>query len=599
MNSNGGGRARGLGRASAIVSLCALALLQSCSDGAASDTQEPDFGHADGSVSDAKFDGADACACRPNQKCVNHQCVGGSEGGAGAAGSGIGGQAGEAGSSASGTGGVGGDAGAGAAGGVGEAGHGGSGAGGSASICGDKVCAGGETCTSCPADCGACAPVCGNGICEAGESCGGNCAKDCAGPGVFNVTPGESIQSAMDKAQAYAKCISPTWPNHSLKESLYGKVVLLAGTHQLSSPLKTRAHVRIEAPNATIVGAGSGKHLMQVDNNGGGGYQAPAVYWTIIGGDWNANGGGGFSIVHTLSFIMQDMEIKNIGYKAHHLEINSSGGAYVAGAQNVIVRNVKMHGVATPHRLEDEALNIDYSWIDPVSKDAAAVNVANDGTVANNVLVEGCEFYDVPRGVSSHCFQADRGPPKAKPSGITVRTSSFHDIDPSLAEDPNYKWSDDGAVRAYAWQEVLIENNRFTNCATAVSVFVPSDYPTSYGSLKGFTIRNNTLYSCGRARHAGYNFPLINVDSPVSGINFWDIKITGDSVTGPWVAGDAYFVSVHDTHNCAITGNHFAPTGMGAAAEKDHNKYTAQGSTNFGTWDLSGNTVSDGSISNK
>jgi hypothetical protein len=48
-------------------------------------------------------------------------------------------------------------------------------------VCGDGFCVDGETCASCPDDCGACRPpppTCGNGACEAGETCE-SCAADC------------------------------------------------------------------------------------------------------------------------------------------------------------------------------------------------------------------------------------------------------------------------------------------------------------------------------------------------------------------------------------------------------------------------------------
>jgi hypothetical protein len=37
------------------------------------------------------------------------------------------------------------------------------------------VCSGGETCATCPGDCGSC---CGNGACDNGESCA-SCGEDC------------------------------------------------------------------------------------------------------------------------------------------------------------------------------------------------------------------------------------------------------------------------------------------------------------------------------------------------------------------------------------------------------------------------------------
>ncbi|MBK6847408.1 MAG: PQQ-binding-like beta-propeller repeat protein, partial [Proteobacteria bacterium] len=49
--------------------------------------------------------------------------------------------------------------------------------------CGKHGCEPGETCSSCPGDCGACAaPVCGNASCDAGESCG-SCPGDCGACG--------------------------------------------------------------------------------------------------------------------------------------------------------------------------------------------------------------------------------------------------------------------------------------------------------------------------------------------------------------------------------------------------------------------------------
>ena len=48
---------------------------------------------------------------------------------------------------------------------------------GSCNTCGNGICSNGETCSNCPSDCGQCS-YCGNGICGLGESCS-NCPSDC------------------------------------------------------------------------------------------------------------------------------------------------------------------------------------------------------------------------------------------------------------------------------------------------------------------------------------------------------------------------------------------------------------------------------------
>jgi len=65
-------------------------------------------------------------------------------------------------------------------------------------LCGDGVCAGGETCDTCHCDCGSC---CGNGICDSGEDCF-NCGQDCSCAPLtvpqYYATIGEAIFAARD-----------------------------------------------------------------------------------------------------------------------------------------------------------------------------------------------------------------------------------------------------------------------------------------------------------------------------------------------------------------------------------------------------------------
>jgi hypothetical protein len=74
--------------------------------------------------------------------------------------------------------------------------------------CGDGVCNGTETCSTCPTDCMPCAMRCGDGVCNGTETCS-SCSGDCGacmttprcGDGVCNL-PGESCSSCSDDCGA-------------------------------------------------------------------------------------------------------------------------------------------------------------------------------------------------------------------------------------------------------------------------------------------------------------------------------------------------------------------------------------------------------------
>jgi hypothetical protein len=51
-----------------------------------------------------------------------------------------------------------------------------------ASVCGDLICNGSETCSTCPGDCGTCLPVCGDFVCSGAENCS-TCSSDCGACG--------------------------------------------------------------------------------------------------------------------------------------------------------------------------------------------------------------------------------------------------------------------------------------------------------------------------------------------------------------------------------------------------------------------------------
>jgi parallel beta-helix repeat protein len=114
---------------------------------------------------------------------------------------------------------------------------------GACTSCGDGACNGGESCSTCASDCGACAS-CGDGACNGGETCS-SCASDCGacqtptsrGPqptitcpaGAVNISPGQDIPSVVNAYPAgTAFCV-------------------LAGTHSPRSPIMLK-------PNQKLIG---------------------------------------------------------------------------------------------------------------------------------------------------------------------------------------------------------------------------------------------------------------------------------------------------------------------------------------------------------
>lgn len=84
--------------------------------------------------------------------------------------------------------------------------------------CGDLQCNGGETCSTCPGDCGTCS-TCPNGACEAGETCS-SCPQDC----------GQCVWG-LDSRPANPSCLAPPplatgfalnrrWPNLTFTQPL-------------------------------------------------------------------------------------------------------------------------------------------------------------------------------------------------------------------------------------------------------------------------------------------------------------------------------------------------------------------------------------------
>jgi hypothetical protein len=75
--------------------------------------------------------------------------------------------------------------------------------------CGSGVCGGGETCATCPQDCGACPPICGDASCDGGETCA-TCSADCGACDVPDAGPTDVMSSDAGASEPDSSALDST-----------------------------------------------------------------------------------------------------------------------------------------------------------------------------------------------------------------------------------------------------------------------------------------------------------------------------------------------------------------------------------------------------
>lgn len=414
------------------------------------------------------------------------------------------------------------------------------------------------------------------------------------------VALGGDIQAAMDRARDWYVANRPGPANFDDPASM-ATVELAPGVHERSSSLFYRRGVRLVLNGAVIRKTGDNSNLFVSDNNGGGGYNSPNFDWCIVGGTLDGGGlGGCISTVHVKRFRLDGVILTNIGAKKHMLEINSSGGPREDGVFNCEVLRCQFFQTkkATNARAEDEAIQLDYSW------PGAAPGTANDGTVTNNVLIEGCQFHDVPRAIGSHHWQKEAtaaASPKGFHANIVIRGNKLWDVNPT-----DSGWGDgangansEGAIRAYAWTNVIIEDNELLRCYQPINLYIPSDAITTHGDPGQFFVRRNLIKDKTSSRSG------ILGDSAHAGLRFDAVMIEENRFEGSW-GGTTYAIAVNEstgkvpghTNGVVIIDNMFKPTNMTLAQEKAYNKYRAKNTANLTGVLIKDNRVSDGTIDN-
>lgn len=422
------------------------------------------------------------------------------------------------------------------------------------------------------------------------------------------------IQAALDRAYNYFVANQIGTAVNFDNEATMACVELSSGTYNLDGTLFMRRGVR-------LVGAGTGASrpllnapsvdsvVFRVGDNGGGGYNSPHFDWVLENVRVHCSGWtGGMSISHTKRFRVKGCDFSGLGGKKHYIEINSSGGPRQDGTYNVEVLGCYFtmpdgsSNPAKPRRSEDECVQFDYSWA------ASASDVANDGTMTNNVKVEGCTFYRVPRGVGGHHYEEGvvngSGVQEHYPLGIhsnlLIQNNTFQEVNPTTYGDGANGSGSEGAVRAYFWSNVHILSNTFIDCLQPINLYIQNGATTRNGEPTYYRIAGNVIRNKTSTR------PAINSSSAHTSLRHEQVLVELNNVDGSW-GGSDYFVGMADTGTETLPGsadtvvirnNLFAPSNLTAAEEKAYNKYKAKGSDNGGGVLIYDNTVSDGAVDN-
>lgn len=412
------------------------------------------------------------------------------------------------------------------------------------------------------------------------------------------------IQTAMDRASRWFELNMTVPVNYSNEQSM-SCVQLVAGqTYDIEADeLHYRRGVRLDGQGATIKGHGT--HIFKGDDNGGGSYNSPHRDWLMFNVIFNCeNNCGGLSSAHVFRYRLDTVEIQNIGGGKHHIEINSSGGPVSATDYNVEILNcsfsqdAKSEGVRT----EDEAIQLDYSW------DGAAPNVANDGTVTNNVLIRGCSFSQVPRAIGGHVYNSKPTKAAGIHSHILIDGCNLTNVNPEVWGDGNPNSANsEGAVRVYYWKDVIIQNNTFRTCFQPVMVYAPDDADGAAYNMGMTKIIGNTFENCGSAgRHCAFG-------NSGGAKKIGQVWFESNTLRGTWGGGsasgsDGYFAGFDDTtgtlpnsaHNVVIRYNKFIPDNYDLDGQAIYNKYRDGNDSNGGAnmVYIQDNTISGGGEDN-
>lgn len=155
----------------------------------------------------------------------------------------------------------------------------------------------------------------------------------------------------------------------------------------------------------------------------------------------------GLVVGHTKNFTIKNIHFKNMN-TGHFIEVDASDGAKIIGCT--------FSGVSKDTPWNKEAINVDTP-----DKLTGGLNVpwtAHDCTPNKNLLIEGCTFENLNRGIGTHKYSMKKSGGEwvnCMHEGITIKDNSFKNIS-------------DAAVFMMNWKNTTVTGNTFADVKCAM-----------------------------------------------------------------------------------------------------------------------------------
>ena len=275
---------------------------------------------------------------------------------------------------------------------------------------------------------------------------------------VYNVTDfGAKAGDGKDDLAAFNKALKKATETDDVIE-----VRVPAGTFDISGSLSIYSNTHLICDKNTVIKSNASGDLVTMatgnpgSDSGKGGY-GQLTNIEISGGTWNRNSGektvaGAFVFFHGNNIHIHDLTITNC---TDHI-INVSADQYVL-IENVTFKNHIAYTGTNPdfwggHAVGDKAR---YEFVEAVHTDTAGSSETGatplDNTVADNIIVRGCNFDGVLTGVGNHHNSS------YKTSSVVVEGCTF-----------NLKYG--CAVNAWSFTNLQFTNN-IVNAPTTAAIF--------------------------------------------------------------------------------------------------------------------------------